>query len=47
MAKRKKKHQEERVIEPLVKPGEPLETPTREPVEMGSSNLQPVVQTAG
>jgi hypothetical protein len=35
MAKRKKKHQTERVLEPLVKPGEPIrEASTREPVKL-------------
>jgi hypothetical protein len=35
MAKRKKQHQTERVLEPLVKPGKPIrEAPTREPVKL-------------
>jgi hypothetical protein len=29
MAKRKKKHQKERVLEPLVKPGEPIKVPVK------------------
>ena len=31
MAKRKKKHQKERVLEPLVRPGEPIKTPVKAP----------------
>jgi hypothetical protein len=35
MAKRKKKHQKERVLEPLAKPGKPIrEAPHREPVRL-------------
>jgi len=35
MAKRKKQHQKERVLEPLVKPGKVIrEVPTREPVKL-------------
>jgi hypothetical protein len=35
MAKRKKKHQKERVLEPLVKPGKPIkEVPIREPIKL-------------
>jgi hypothetical protein len=31
MAKRKKKRQKERVLEPLVKPGQPLRSPDKAP----------------
>jgi hypothetical protein len=31
MAKRKKKHQKERVLEPLVEPGRPIEVPDKIP----------------
>ncbi len=31
MAKRKKKHQKERVLEPLVKPGQPIRDPEKAP----------------
>jgi hypothetical protein len=31
MAKRKKKHQKERVLEPLVEPGQPIEVPDKAP----------------
>jgi hypothetical protein len=31
MAKRKKKHQKERVLEPLVEPGRPIEVPDKVP----------------
>jgi hypothetical protein len=31
MAKRKKKHQKERVLEPLVKPGQPIKVPEKAP----------------
>jgi len=35
MAKRKKKNQTERVLEPMVKPGKPIkEMPIREPVKL-------------
>jgi hypothetical protein len=35
MAKRKKKHQKERVLEPMVRPGEPIrKAPARSPVKV-------------
>ena len=35
MARRKKKHQTERILEPLVKPGKPIKVmPIREPVKV-------------
>ncbi len=32
MAKRKKKHQTERVLEPIVKPGQPIKAPAETPI---------------
>lgn len=32
MAERKKKHQTERVLEPIVKPGEPIKAPAEAPI---------------
>jgi hypothetical protein len=44
MAKRKKKHQKERVLEPLVKPGEPIrKVPVKVPAGCpGGSNRREV-----
>jgi hypothetical protein len=37
MAKRKKKHQKERILEPLVRPGEPIRDPIKVPANSYAS----------
>ncbi|MDQ3508939.1 MAG: hypothetical protein M3494_13145 [Actinomycetota bacterium] len=40
MAKRKKKHQTERVLEPIVKPGEPIKAPAEAPIKTPARSLR-------
>jgi hypothetical protein len=42
MAKRKKKRQTERVLEPLVKPGQPLKVPDKAPAVVGFDADEPI-----